>query len=87
MSAVFLDCFGKAAPRENWPLTYAERQMATEQNLDPDSVAYNINIAIGISGTVDIAKLEKALQALVNRHGAFRSYYPTDNGEFVHLSW
>ena len=74
----------KAEPRESWPLTYAERQMATEQYMNPDSVAYNVNIAHEITGALDIPKLEKALSVFVERHSAMRSYYPQKNGEFTH---
>lgn len=43
----------KAAAREEWPLTFAERQMVTEQALDPASVAYNVNLAFALSGDLD----------------------------------
>ncbi|MDR2578930.1 MAG: amino acid adenylation domain-containing protein [Chitinispirillales bacterium] len=74
----------KASVRKNLPLTFAERQMAAEQRMDPESRAYNINLALEIGGPLDISRLEKALAALVNRHTALRSYYPMENGEFVH---
>jgi NRPS condensation-like uncharacterized protein len=74
----------KTHTRDNWPLTFAERQMATEQSIDPNSCAYNINLAIEITGDLDIPRLERALTALVNRHTALRSYYPMENGEFIH---
>jgi len=74
----------KAPQREVWPLTFTERQMATEQYLNPVTVAYNINYAISISGSFDITKMEQAFTKLVKRHAAFRSYYPMENGDFVH---
>ncbi|MCL2695216.1 MAG: amino acid adenylation domain-containing protein, partial [Clostridiales bacterium] len=74
----------KASPRESWPLTFAERQMAAEQGMDPTSCAYNVNLALAIAGPLDVPRLECALAALVRRHAAFRSYYPMVDGEFVH---
>lgn len=75
----------KAAPREIWPLTFAERQMATEQGMNPESVAYNINfLALRIEGHFDTDRLEAALNALVKRHAVLRSYYPMANGEYEH---
>jgi len=70
--------------RENYPLTFAERQMATEQNMDPKSYAYNVNLAWEVTGQLNVDRLEQALRVLVGRHSAFRSYYPMENGEFVH---
>lgn len=75
----------KAAPRETWPLTFAERQMATEQSMNPESVAYNINfLALRIDGHFDTDRLETALNMLVKRHAVLRSYYPMVNGEYEH---
>ncbi|MCL2008977.1 MAG: condensation domain-containing protein, partial [Synergistaceae bacterium] len=73
----------KAPARETWPLTFAERQMAIEQHMNPQSNAYNNNEALEIGGALDTAGLERALGTLVSRHAAFRSYYPMENGEFV----
>jgi len=67
-----------------YPLTFAERQMATERELDPDSVAYNVNIALEITGELDVGRLEGALRTLCARHGAFRSSYVLGENGFVH---
>lgn len=74
-----------ADPREEWPLAYAERQMVTEQNLEPESVAYNVNMAFSLKGNLDADRFERALAALVARHRVLRSYYPLRSGEFVRL--
>lgn len=74
----------KAISRDTWPLTFAERQMAIEQGLAPDSVAYNVNLAFSLSGRFDVERLEKALQMLVRRHRILRSFYPMEHGDFVH---
>lgn len=74
----------RAGLRESYPLMFAERQMATEQHIDPKSCAYNVNIALEVTGQLHVDKLEQALSALVRRHSAFRSCYPMENGEFVH---
>jgi amino acid adenylation domain-containing protein len=74
----------KATPRENYPLTFAERQMATEQYMNPKSNAYNVNMALEITGALDVIRLEQAFSTLVKRYTAFRSYYPMENGDLVH---
>jgi amino acid adenylation domain-containing protein/thioester reductase-like protein len=73
----------KAETREEWPLTFPERQMAAEQSLNPESTAYNINIAFEITGALDTERLEKSLCAVVARHDALRSYYPARGGEHI----
>ncbi len=42
------DCIFEAHNNKTWPLTFAEEQMAVEQGMDPESVAYNINKAFRI---------------------------------------
>ncbi|MBQ4338597.1 MAG: amino acid adenylation domain-containing protein [Clostridia bacterium] len=75
----------KAVPRETWPVTFAERQMAIEQAMSPESTAYNVNfIAFEIEGSFDADKMEAAINALADRHVILRSVYPIENGEYVH---
>jgi amino acid adenylation domain-containing protein len=69
---------------EVWPLTFSERQVAAEQHLRPDSTAYNVNFQLRLSGVLDEARLERSLNAFVERHRIMRSYYPIENGEVVH---
>ena len=81
--------FGGALPiapdREAWPLTDAERQMAAEYALRPDSLAYNVENTITLKGAVDAARWENALRALVSRHRILRSAYPMRDGESIHI--
>lgn len=74
-----------ASKRDIWPLTFAERQMATEQGMAPQSVAYNINsLALRMKGTFDAQRFQQALDCLVERHAILRSYYPLEKGEYIH---
>jgi len=68
----------------SYPLTFPERQMLAEYELDPESTAYNINIALEIDGSLDVPRLESALASLVARHAALRSYYVENAGTFEH---
>ncbi|MDL2253821.1 amino acid adenylation domain-containing protein [Ruminococcaceae bacterium OttesenSCG-928-I18] len=74
----------KAEEREEWPLTSAERQMMAEQALRKGSIAYNVGFALQLEGSLDLARLQWALQGLVRRHRILRSYYPMKDGEFTH---
>lgn len=67
-----------------WPLTFSERQMAAEQSLDPESVAYNVNLAFRVRGPLDIDRLNQALAVLVRKYRILRSFYPLRNGSHVH---
>ena len=73
----------KADFQEEWPLTFAERQMAAEQGMNPTSVAYNLNLTYAIKGPLDEERLQKALNDLLNRHPVFKSFYPIQNGDYV----
>ncbi len=74
----------KAQDREEWPLTFSERQMATEQGMDRLSVAYNVGVAFDLKGLLDADKLERAFNSLVARLRNLRSSYPLRDGEFRH---
>ncbi len=74
----------KVERQEAWPLTFSERQMAIEQSMDADSVAYNINLAYSIKGAVDFAKLQNAMEDLLKIHPILTSYYVLEHGEYVH---
>lgn len=74
----------KVEKREVWPLTFSERQMAIEQAMDASSVAYNINLAYSIQGEIDQKKLQNAMNQLVKIHPILTSYYPLEQGEYVH---
>ncbi|MDL2261553.1 amino acid adenylation domain-containing protein [Methanimicrococcus sp. OttesenSCG-928-J09] len=68
--------------QEEWPLTFAERQMTAEQGMNPTSVAYNLNRAYALSGPLDAARLQIALNEVLNRHIVLKSYYPIRDGEY-----
>ncbi|MDR3090845.1 MAG: amino acid adenylation domain-containing protein [Clostridiales bacterium] len=74
----------KAARRTSYPLTFAERQMAIEQTLHPDSVAYNVNFALKYTGRFDKTRFAAALEQLSARFPILRSYYVYEDGEYQH---
>ena len=76
--------FDCAPVRESWPLTYTERQMIAEQQMSPDSNAYNAKFTFQIEGSLNLARFEEALKIWISRYRLFRSYYPMVDGKFVH---
>lgn len=61
------------------PLSYGQRALWFMHNLDPDSPSYNVMYAARIQPGIDIQSLERAWQALVDRHASLRTTYLTSN--------
>ena len=72
------------------PLSYGQRSLWFSYQLAPGSPAYTITYAGRISGDLDVTALERAVQALIDRHAALRTTYATRDGEpvqLVHPRW
>ncbi|MFD6395326.1 amino acid adenylation domain-containing protein [Nocardia sp. NPDC060249] len=69
------------APRlrpDRIPLSPAQQRMWVLNQLDPDSSAYNIAIALRLTGTLDVEAMRRALADVVERHESLRTRYPAD---------
>ncbi|MDP9122291.1 MAG: condensation domain-containing protein, partial [Acidobacteriota bacterium] len=51
--------------------------------LEPASPVYNLPLALRLSGRLDVAALERALETIVSRHEALRTSFPGEAGEPV----
>jgi amino acid adenylation domain-containing protein len=72
------------------PLSYGQRSLWFLHELAPGSPAYTITYAGRISGDLDVSALERAAQALVDRHAILRTTYAVRDGQplqFVHPRW
>ncbi|MDT5284773.1 MAG: hypothetical protein QOJ20_5968 [Mycobacterium sp.] len=72
------------------PLSYGQRSLWFLHKLAPASPAYTITYAGRISGDLDVPALERAAQALVERHAILRTTYATRDGrpvQLVHPQW
>ncbi|MGV9822300.1 amino acid adenylation domain-containing protein [Nocardia xishanensis] len=69
------------APRirpDRIPLSPAQQRMWVLNRLDPSSPAYNIAVALRLTGELDVPAMRRALRAVIDRHESLRTMYPAD---------
>ncbi|MCP1293396.1 condensation domain-containing protein, partial [Chromobacterium sp. S0633] len=64
-----------------FPQSGAQRRLWTLTDLEPDSTAYHIPLALRLRGALDADALQAALGALVARHEILRTQYDLIDGE------
>ncbi|MCG7218226.1 condensation domain-containing protein, partial [Paenibacillus mucilaginosus] len=70
-----------ALPQPWYPVSSAQKRLYVLQQLDGAELSYNIPGVIELTGRLDRARLEQALQALVRRHEALRTSFALVEGE------
>ncbi|WP_430332880.1 amino acid adenylation domain-containing protein [Rhodococcus sp. ACT016] len=66
-----------AGPRpDSVPVSLAQQRMWVVNQLDTSSPAYNVPIALRLSGDLDTEALRSALADIVDRHATLRTVYP-----------
>jgi amino acid adenylation domain-containing protein len=66
---------GEAA---SYPLSFAQYRLWFLHQLEPQSVAYNLRVAIRLKGRLDVQSLERALSELVRRHESLRTRFAVE---------
>lgn len=67
------------------PLSYGQRSLWFSHKIAPDSAAYTITYAGRVNGELDVSALQRAIQALVDRHPMLRTTYTERDGQTVQL--
>ncbi|MGV9744161.1 amino acid adenylation domain-containing protein [Rhodococcus zopfii] len=67
-----------AGPRpEHVPLSLAQQRMWVVNQVDPASAAYNVPIALRLTGELDLDALRAALADVLDRHESLRTVHPS----------
>ncbi|MFS0655871.1 amino acid adenylation domain-containing protein [Bacillus sp. 179-C3.3 HS] len=69
-----------AEKQDFYPVTSAQKRMYVMQQLHPEAVTYHMPAVFMMEGSLDLQKLEGALQALINRHESLRTAFVEIDG-------
>src|SRR5215467_10189122 len=68
-----------------FPLSYAQSRLWLIDQLEPGSPAYNIHLAIRLTGDLETAALEKGLNELIRRHESLRTTFSEEDSQPVQV--
>ena len=74
---------GSIEKREYYALSSAQKRLYILQQMEPDSIAYNMPVIIPLAVEANIRKLEETFFRLMNRHESFRTSFHVVNDEPV----
>jgi hypothetical protein len=67
------------------PLSFSQERLWFLYQLDPASYAFNIANAVRLTGNLNVAALERALNEIVRRHEALRTTFANVDGEPIQI--
>ncbi|MFC9996173.1 non-ribosomal peptide synthase/polyketide synthase [Nocardia sp. NPDC127526] len=70
---------------ENLPLSLAQQRMWFLNQFDTASAAYNVPVAVRLTGELDVDALQQAVYDVVDRHETLRTVYPQRDGAAVQV--
>ncbi|MCP1186776.1 non-ribosomal peptide synthetase [Paenibacillus sp. 1781tsa1] len=73
----------RAPLQETYPMSSAQQRLFVIQQMDPASTVYNMPGRLDLPGSLDLARLQHALQTLVQRHESLRTSFHLEAGQAV----
>ncbi len=70
---------------QDLPLSFAQQRLWFIDQLDRGNPAYNFPIAVRLTGSLNVAALERSLNEIVRRHEALRTIYSELKGQPVQI--
>ena len=70
---------------QSLPLSFAQQRLWFLDQLNPGSSAYNVPLAVRLSGNLDLVALEQSVNAIVRRHESLRTTFSEVNGKPVQV--
>jgi pristinamycin I synthase-3/4 len=70
-----------APPADRYPMTTAQARVWFLEQLLPGTATYHLSVALRLTGTLDVAALQRAFSLVVRRHEALRAAFGLVDGE------
>src|SRR5512132_1327290 len=70
----------QAKTSQLFPLSFAQERLWFIDQLEPNSAAYNVPLALRLRGELDVRALERTFIEIVDRHHVLRTTFTSVNG-------
>ena len=79
----YIEPIERVHKKDYYPMSSVQKRMYILNQMDSDSLAYNISHSFKITGNIDKDKLESVVKKLIKRHEILRSAFEIIQGEPV----